>query len=131
MTGRSLAIGPIAIELADRKNLAVERGHQNRIFEDLVAVVDLGKAEPQLARIIAFSERKGALNASPQNYDAAMPTPAFRPAAAKLLAVRASLKSVCNRGGQLETDSNRVCDGGASGAITRGRFFDWSGGMWS
>src|SRR5258708_19080976 len=41
-----LTIGTVAIELADGKNLAVERGHQNGVFPDLAAVIDLGKAEP-------------------------------------------------------------------------------------
>src|ERR1700756_3850860 len=44
-----LAISTIAIELAERQNLTVERGDENRIFPDLAALINLGKAEPQLA----------------------------------------------------------------------------------
>jgi hypothetical protein len=53
-----LAIGAIAIELAEGQNLAVERGHQNGIFPNLAAVVDRGKAKPQLAVAIARSQRQ-------------------------------------------------------------------------
>src|SRR5215470_14180074 len=49
-----LAISAVAIELAESKNLAVERGHQNDVFPNLAAVLNLRKAEPKLARIIAF-----------------------------------------------------------------------------
>src|SRR5258708_31849902 len=73
-----LAIGAVAIELAERKNLAVERGDQNGVFPNLAAVVDLGKAEPQLACIIVFSQRQGALKASPQDHDATMPAPSLK-----------------------------------------------------
>src|SRR6516225_1623310 len=52
-----LAIGAIAIELTERQYLAVERGHQHGVFPDLAAVVDLGKAEPQLARSVSARER--------------------------------------------------------------------------
>jgi hypothetical protein len=35
-------IGAVAIELADGKNLAVERGHQNGVFPDLAAIIEDG-----------------------------------------------------------------------------------------
>src|SRR5262249_13655147 len=73
-----LAISAVAIELAESKNLAVKRGHQNDVFPNLAAVVDLGKAEPKLARIIAFSQRQGALKTSPQDHDATMPAPSLK-----------------------------------------------------
>jgi hypothetical protein len=73
-----LTIGAIAMKLADGKNLAVERGHQNGVFPDLAAVIDLGKAEPQLACLIAFSQCEGALKAPPQDDDAAMPAPSLK-----------------------------------------------------
>jgi hypothetical protein len=57
----------------DGKNLAIERGHQNGVFPDLAAVVDLGKAKPQLARIIAFSKRRRSLKAPPRDHDATVP----------------------------------------------------------
>jgi hypothetical protein len=47
----------IAIEPADGKNLAVKRGYQNRIFEDLAAFVDLSKLSRNWAA--SSSERQG------------------------------------------------------------------------
>src|SRR5437763_7673299 len=45
---RILAVGPIAIQLTERQDLAVERGHQRGVFPDLPIRPDLGKAEPRL-----------------------------------------------------------------------------------
>jgi hypothetical protein len=44
--------------------------------------------EPQLALIIAFTERQKALEALPQNHDAAMPAPPLKAQLAVLLAIR-------------------------------------------
>src|ERR1700691_4436044 len=90
-----LTIGAVAIELAEGKNLAVERGHQNGVFPDFAAVADLGEAEPQLARIIAFSKRQRSLKAPPQDHDATVPAPSIKaqlavlalPSAARILPV--------------------------------------------
>src|SRR5260370_5766905 len=73
-----LAIGAVAIELAERKNLAVERGHQNGVFPNLAAVINLGEAEPKLARIIAFSQRQAAPTAPPQDPEPPMPPPSLK-----------------------------------------------------
>jgi hypothetical protein len=42
-----LAVAAIAIKLAERQNLAVERGDENRIFRDLAALVDLRWRDPE------------------------------------------------------------------------------------
>src|SRR5579864_185340 len=53
-----LTIGAVAIELAQRQYFDLERGHQNGVFPNLAAVVDLGKAEPQLAIAVALGQRQ-------------------------------------------------------------------------
>src|SRR5215475_11221030 len=73
-----LAVGTIAIKLTDRKDLAIERGDENGVFPDLIAIIDRGKAEPQLTHIIALSQRHGAFKAPPQYHDAAMPAPSLQ-----------------------------------------------------
>src|SRR5260370_37886894 len=42
---RVLAVCPIAVQLTERQDLAVERGHQCSVFPDLPIWPDLGKAE--------------------------------------------------------------------------------------
>jgi hypothetical protein len=50
------AIGAIALELANSENLAAQRRDQNGVFPNLPAIVDLGKAKPQLALSIMIGE---------------------------------------------------------------------------
>jgi len=48
---RVLAVCPIAIQLTEGQDLAVERGHQRGVFPDLPIRPDLGKAELRLSRV--------------------------------------------------------------------------------
>src|SRR5512133_588932 len=65
---RVLAICPIAIQLTERQDLAVERGHQPGVFPDLPIRPDLGKAEPRLSGVAMINYRqRGSELAAQQN----------------------------------------------------------------
>src|SRR6266849_4686311 len=54
---RVLAVCPIAIQPTERRDLAVERGHQRGVFPDLPIRPDLGKAEPRLSGVAVIDDR--------------------------------------------------------------------------
>src|SRR5262245_6462560 len=68
-----LAIGPVAIELAESEDLGIERSHQRRVLVDLT-LVDLGERKSQLAgEVIAMVEGELLLDAPAQKNDTASP----------------------------------------------------------
>src|SRR5207253_2226497 len=76
---RILAVGPIAIQLTERQDLAVERGHQRGVFPDLPIRPDLGKAEPRLSGVTVIDDRQRTFQLAPQQNDPPLPAPTFQP----------------------------------------------------
>src|SRR5262245_17459605 len=69
----TLAVRPVAIELAESEDLSIERSHQRRVFVDL-ALTDLGERKPELAgEVIAMVERELLLDTPAQKNDTASP----------------------------------------------------------
>jgi hypothetical protein len=60
-------------KLTKREDLVAERGHQGRVFPNLAAAVDLGKAQPLLRRRRRFSHRQIAAQLAAQQDDPALP----------------------------------------------------------
>src|ERR1700730_10479911 len=76
---RVLAVCPIAIQLTEGQDLAVERGHQRGVFPDLPIRPDPGKAEPRLSGGAVIDDRQRTLQLTPpQNYPPP-PAPTLHP----------------------------------------------------
>jgi hypothetical protein len=76
---RVLAVCPIAIQLTERQDLAVERGHQRGVFPDLPIRPDLGKAEPRLSGVAVIDDRQRTFQLAPQQNDPPLPAQTFQP----------------------------------------------------
>src|ERR1700749_1586181 len=76
---RVLAIAPIAVQLAQRDDLAVQRGHQRGVFPHLPIRPDLGKAEQWLLRLGAVHQHQRPIELAAQQHDTALSAPAHQP----------------------------------------------------
>jgi hypothetical protein len=66
---RVFAVCPIAIQLTERQDLAVERGHQRGVFPDLRIRSDLGKAELRLSGVAMIDDCQRTFQLTPQQND--------------------------------------------------------------
>src|SRR5260370_16614373 len=83
-----LAIAAIAVQLAQREELVVQRGHQRSVFPYLPIGLDLGKAEQRLLRLGAIEEHQRPIELAAQQDHTALPAPAHQ-AQCRLLALPA------------------------------------------
>ena len=73
------SVAAIAIELAERRCLFIERSDENRVFVDLRRLADLGERQLRRAGLVVLREPHGALHTPPQHDRAPLPAPALQP----------------------------------------------------
>src|SRR3954467_5378615 len=76
-----LAVRPIAIQLTQGQNFAVQRGDQRGVFPDLAFASDLGEAQLRQRRMRAVNHRQRTIQLATQQDHPALPAPTHQPQA--------------------------------------------------